>query len=42
MHQIEKVMNQAIRDQENTKTVLGTKNLIARVNAADKKSGKKR
>lgn len=40
--QIEKVMNQAIRDQENTKTVLGTKNLIAKVNAADKKTRKKR
>ena len=39
---IEKVMNRAIRDQENTKTVLGTKNLIARVNAADKKTRKKR
>lgn len=40
--QIEKVMNQAIRDQENLKIQLGTKNLIERVNAADKKTRKKR
>lgn len=40
--QIEKTMNQAIRDQENQQTVLGTKNLIARVQAADKKGKRKR